>query len=834
MSWKFIPCKYGQQLFSLLFALVTFTFSFAQNPIVKENALPGNPIFEWGVPDFKDKSIAGFATKMSVNSGETIHFKIDVRQGAQYRIKIYRIGYYAGNGARLVAFLGLFKGTVQPAPITNTITGLVDCGNWSESAHWDVPASAVSGLYIAKLIRTGGGSNHIVFIVRNDNYASDLLLQFPDTRWQAYNGYGDNSLYNGKTEFPNGHAVKVSYNRPFFIYNAGFHGDDRGDDWYMNCEYPMIRWLERNGYNITYTNGSDVASSPAQLLIHKVFISLGHDEYWSKEQRENVEAARNAGVHLAFFSGNEVYWKTRWENSVDGTNTPYRTLVCYKEGTLGDGTLGESVCGAKCDVSSDIWTGLWRMGGDYDAGKPENALTGQISWDETQGAIQVPAVYKKLRFWRNTTIPNLTAGKTATLAPNTLGYEWDWEQYPDNYPPGRITMSSTTLNGRTHKLSLYRHSSGALVFGAGTIQWSWGLDGEHYNGTSEISKDMQQATVNLFADMDVQPGTLQANLTRAAKSTDVTAPISKIISPVSDTSVSGSIVTVTGYATDGGGGVVAGVEISLDGGATWYSANTSAMDGNVTWSYSWLTSASGIFNVKSRGFDDSGNRENPGTGINIIIKGKPYLQVQYPMFYLILTPIAGVLIFFGLRRTKRVILVYCILLTMIFILTIPIFFTYSKYTSANFRDILITLFLALAIASLIQKGLIHRIVASLLLLLVLLKGPLFGIYFPQVFDISGKIEVKKFDFENFSLTLEKTHQNTVNDFYHWKGKKYLLGKILYYDLRISDSSINADKCIQTLYISRVKGYEKDNTTLERIVSYDTCENKIVAIEKTNR
>ena len=38
-----------------------------------------------------------------------------------------------------------------------------------------------------------------------------------------------------------------------------------------------------------------------------------------------------AGVHLGFFSGNEMYWKTRWENSIAGTSTAYRTLVCYKE-----------------------------------------------------------------------------------------------------------------------------------------------------------------------------------------------------------------------------------------------------------------------------------------------------------------------------------------------------------------------------------------------------------------------------------------------------------------------------------------------------------------------
>ena len=62
--------------------------------------------------------------------------------------------------------------------------------------------------------------------------------------------------------------------------------------------------------------------SPGSLLIdHKVFLSTGHDEYWSGQQRANVEAARDAGVNLAFFSGNEVFWKTRWEPSIDGSNT---------------------------------------------------------------------------------------------------------------------------------------------------------------------------------------------------------------------------------------------------------------------------------------------------------------------------------------------------------------------------------------------------------------------------------------------------------------------------------------------------------------------------------
>ena len=100
---------------------------------------------------------------------------------------------------------------------------------------------------------------------------------------------------------------------------------------------------------------------------------MGHDEYWSGDQRNNVELARAAGVHLAFFSGNSVFWKTRWENSIDGTSTPYRTLpLTYKE-TLANQPIDPA--------NPPIWTGTWRdprFSPPGDGGRPENALMGTI------------------------------------------------------------------------------------------------------------------------------------------------------------------------------------------------------------------------------------------------------------------------------------------------------------------------------------------------------------------------------------------------------------------------------------------------------------------------
>ncbi len=281
------------------------------SPVACENTKPGNPESEWGISGAGSASIQGFATEMSVNVGETEGFKIDTN-ASSYRLDIYRMGYYAGMGARRVATVNPTVLNNQPNCLTASTTGLVDCGNWTRNASWQVPTDAVSGIYFARLVRTDGtaGASHVFFVVRNDSSNSQLLFQTSDTTWQAYNQYGGNSLYTGS---PAGRAYKVSYNRPFTTRDTG------SEDFVFNAEYPMVRWLESNGYDVSYSSGIDTDRRGAELLEHKTFMSVGHDEYWSGEQRTNVEAARAAGVNLAFFSGNEIFWKTRWENSIDAS-----------------------------------------------------------------------------------------------------------------------------------------------------------------------------------------------------------------------------------------------------------------------------------------------------------------------------------------------------------------------------------------------------------------------------------------------------------------------------------------------------------------------------------
>ena len=554
------------------------------NPTVCENQLAGTPQSVWDVTS-PSTTIQGFADPFSVNVGGSIKFKIK-SPATSYKVDIYRMGYYGGNGARLITSLtpNISVSQSQPACSTNTVTGLVDCGNWGVSATWNVPTSVVSGVFFARIYRTDGttGANQIPFVVTNNSSHSKIVFMTSDETWQAYNDWGGYNLYHGNAtgspwccDWQNpGRAVQVSYNRPF----ATRSDTPYGQDFFFYAEFPTIQFLEKNGYDVSYVSQIDVAQSGAATMLeqHKVVMNAGHSEYWDAADRANLTAARNAGVNLAFFTGNTMWWKTRWASSQYGSE-PYRTLVSYKE----------SLDSAQTDPADPTtWTGAWRdprFSPPAD-GQPENSLTGQL-WTVNccSYADQVPSAYSKLRLWRNTAVASLASGQTYTMKPETLGYEWDSDIDNGFRPAGEIDMSRTCAkvdqklytvteelvsDNACNSLTLYRAASGALVFDAGTVQWAWGLSSNH-DGDSQNPPDpaIQQATVNLLADMGAQPATLESDLKAASASTDHTAPTSAITSPSAGASfTNGSTVTVTGTATDSGGGVVAGVEVSTDGG----------------------------------------------------------------------------------------------------------------------------------------------------------------------------------------------------------------------------------------------------------------------------
>ena len=230
------------------------------NWVIAENCKPGNPSTEWDINGAGDLTIRGFATDISYNFGETAQFKVDT-DSADYRVDIYRLGYYGGDGARLVATVrpSVPLPQEQPPCAIDWSVRLYDCGTWGVSASWPIPEDAVSGVYIARLVRQDGEANwrvdngrgsraepgegphaygtlghgdlrnpieeprasQIVFVVRDDASRADIVFQTADPTWAAYNQYGLGSTYRGFTvtgDSVGGRnaiaADKVSYNRP--------------------------------------------------------------------------------------------------------------------------------------------------------------------------------------------------------------------------------------------------------------------------------------------------------------------------------------------------------------------------------------------------------------------------------------------------------------------------------------------------------------------------------------------------------------------------------------------------------------------------------------------
>ena len=315
-------------------------------------------------------------------------------------------------------------------------------------------------------------------------------------------------------------------------------------------------------------------------------------------------------MNLAFWGGNDVYWETRWAPSLNSSHDAYRTLVTYKE------SKGDAV-----DPNAQ-WTGAWVDARSPSGADPQNALTGTLFTVTAvqSDTISVSSDYSKLLFWANTDIANLQPGQSIQLAPGTLGSEWDSDVDNGFRPAGLIDLSSTTVNvntllvnpnigdaagvttgNATHSLTLYRADSGALVFSAGALFWNWALNSHNPGGVQE-DHNVQQAMVNLFAEMGIQPGSLQSWLVPGVLSTDHTAP-ETTFSPTSSTLMVGTPFNVSGVSADLGGGVVAGVEFSGDGGLTWHKAN-----GLDTWNYTWTPDKIGLVNIEARAVDDSLNR----------------------------------------------------------------------------------------------------------------------------------------------------------------------------------------------------------------------------------
>lgn len=478
-------------VFALLLGVLVLPNKLSQaqstaNPIVLENQQPGSDAWKFysfvgaQIADDVGMQIKGYASAVSVNKGENIGFHVSVSPAQNFTLDIYRMGYYGGKGARLLQSVGPIAGVQQPTCPIDASTGSREC-DWSSSYSLNVPTNWTSGVYIVMLTNAQKFQNYMVFVVRDDSRTAEFLYQQPIFTYQAYNRFPNDdrtgkSLYDSSFGPPtivgSTRAVKVSFNRPYERTGALFMIDSE-----FGWEQYFISWMERNGYDVSYSTNLDTHLNGARLRNYKAFLSLAHDEYWTREMFDAAVAARDNGVNLAFFGANSAYWQVRMEPSTSGS--PNRTLVGYKNGAI--------------DPIADpaLKTILFR-----DLGRPEQTLVGV-----QYGAFNLPSqntdlVVQNTDHW----IYEGTGLTNGARVPAMVGYEVD--QLMPNYPaPASIyykTLATSPFLGSdgistNANTSIYQAPSGACVFGAGTMSWSWSLDKPGY-----INAGIQQATKNIM------------------------------------------------------------------------------------------------------------------------------------------------------------------------------------------------------------------------------------------------------------------------------------------------------------------------------------------------
>jgi hypothetical protein len=457
------------------------------NPIQKENCKPGTTSWQINKPS-KNQEIEGFASATSVFLNESIKFYVSCKNPT-FSLQIYRMGWYEGAGGRLIDSISDIKAISQPLPDIDQLKK-VECF-WDVSYELLIPDDWCTGIYLCKIISTPDlYESYIIFSVKQKlDDSSSFLFQISTNTYQAYNTWGNYSLYGDSTSaLADSHSLRaksVSFNRPYIEGN--------GAGQFFFWEYQLLRWIEKNGLDVSYCSNNDLHENKFLLTKTKAFLSTGHDEYWSKEMYDHIEESLHVNkMGAAFFCADAVYWQIRYEDSFNGKN---RNIVCYK-------------CNEHTPYKDDpifktnhkLVTAKFR---DRHVNRPEQKLIGQMygGWfsnKEPNGDLIITTNSHPI--FKNTGI------EIGDKFPKLIGYEFDkvWRNFPK--PDNLIKLAESPVewnrpndvgHGVSH-VTIYTNSEKNSVFASGTTSWNFSLDSYGHVNDHLVSEKLQKLTLNIL------------------------------------------------------------------------------------------------------------------------------------------------------------------------------------------------------------------------------------------------------------------------------------------------------------------------------------------------
>lgn len=427
-----------------------------QNRITEENAKRGDRswMLEKSEVDpatkYRSPWIEGYCSRTSIAAGEKLQIFVSTAPASRFSLQIYRLGYYGGEGGRLIADLGEFDGIEQPEPPIGE-KRLRECA-WKPSVELEIPSEWTSGVYVGKLTsKRSGHQSYVIFIVVDDRQC-DLVFQCSDNTWQAYNRWPSQfALYDdGKSEWYWGGGVQVSFQRPYGKYCQILDAPlSNGSGEFFLWEFPFVFWLEEQGYDVSYISNLDTHRDLAMLERGKGFLSVGHDEYWTIEMYRNVQKAIERGVSVGFFSGNAVCGRVEFNKEL----TAFERV----------GVFGPPGGTHEFEAMSTL--------------KHERPYANELVGAHSTGPVTGGAdwICSMPDHW----IYEGTGMKKGDAIPGLIGWEWHGDPAPisglEVVATGPTQSAPGKPNGGVYTATVYYGPWGNAVFNAATCWWADGL-----------------------------------------------------------------------------------------------------------------------------------------------------------------------------------------------------------------------------------------------------------------------------------------------------------------------------------------------------------------------
>jgi hypothetical protein len=454
-----------------------------------ENAKTGTA--DWVISTAANPDLAAYLTKVSAACGDTVDVK--VTSGNNVSVVAYRMGYYAGLGAREVWRQDDVPTAVQPTPTIGGTTAdgkplnMVSAADWVKTLSIPIDKDWVPGTYLIK-ISDGTQATYAPLTVRDDTGTKHaLLIQQATATWAAYNAYGGRNFYTSVTTG----SGRLSFDRP---YDEG-----QGSGQYLTLEQGLIFWAESKGLDVTYWTDNDLDQYGAQVKDRAGTLFLpGHDEYYSLRMRAAISQAIARGVNVANL----------------GANTAYR-LITFTDETRRAWDIDRYTDGYNSTT--------WRYQGDAYASQP--LLGADYICAVTPGDLTTTSG------WFFNGVP------TGTKLKGFIAGEVD-DVWPALYKqPGQTTVASGNAtchtNGRLApmKTTVYTAPSGARVLNGSTFAYGCFLVARcPSNWNVTVDAPTQQAAATILGNITqwVSRGTIAVPSDTTAAKVRVTVPKYKL------------------------------------------------------------------------------------------------------------------------------------------------------------------------------------------------------------------------------------------------------------------------------------------------------------------